>query len=120
MNLSKRSEAGCIKLGSEQWYYPKSLRKHMSGAPSPLFFQEILKRVEFGFGGFGFFRLFIYLVLFESFCSLPLSLSQLCHFTVNLIVPKRSSKQDVERNRNHANRICIRLIKDTAREKKHF
>lgn len=75
---------------------------------------------EFGFGALGFFRLFIYLVLLELLGSLPLSLSQLDLYPVNSLVPKRSSERDVERNRSHANRICLRLRKGTASEKKQF
>lgn len=41
-----------------------------------------------------------------------------CQYRLNLIVPKRSSEQDMGRNTSHVNRIRMRLIKGTAREKK--
>lgn len=75
-NLSRDLRLSVLSAVTNSGVNLKNSRRSMPGSPGPLFLQKILKG-RIGVGGFGTFRLFICLVLLESFCLLPLSLSQL-------------------------------------------
>lgn len=92
------------------------IHKSACVSASPNFSLFRRKNVEFGFGGFDFCRWLVSFILPESFCSRPFSLSQFANIESSWLC-LRDSERDVGRTTSHADRICVRLAKGTARRR---